>query len=270
MPSRMLRDWTDSLRFDDLSAEAERLFTRLIMKADDYGRFHADPRLVKAACFPLSESLRANTVSTWLTELSGRKLVFSYTAGTLDLLAIVNFRQRLKMSRPKFPAPDGKPPDWLPESIEPTELPGTSRNFPEVAEFSGSSRSRSRSESRSGKKFCDEPGTASPPLNPLAVEFPEFPTVGEARTWVLTDPHVAELETVFPGINARAECLKAHAWIKANLPKRKTPAGMRKFLNGWMGRAQNGSQRNVHPTTGEHEPPGEFGARIAAKRGTNV
>ena len=58
MPSRILRDWTDSLRFDGLSAEAERLFTRLIMKADDYGRFHADPRLLRAGCFPLSENLR--------------------------------------------------------------------------------------------------------------------------------------------------------------------------------------------------------------------
>ena len=55
MPTRMLRDWTDSLKFDGLSAEAERLFARLLMKADDYGRYHADPRLVRAGCFPLTE-----------------------------------------------------------------------------------------------------------------------------------------------------------------------------------------------------------------------
>jgi len=47
MPNRILRDWTDSDRVNSLSAEAERLFIRLIMKADDYGRYlgGAGPRI---------------------------------------------------------------------------------------------------------------------------------------------------------------------------------------------------------------------------------
>jgi hypothetical protein len=55
MPTRILRDYTDSAAFDGLSAEGERLFIRLLMKADDFGRFHANPKLVKALCFPLAE-----------------------------------------------------------------------------------------------------------------------------------------------------------------------------------------------------------------------
>lgn len=129
MPNRILRDWTDSLRFDGLTADAERLFVRLLMKADDYGRYHANPRLVKAGCFPLSENLRANTVAAWLTELSDRQLVFCYTSGTGEYLFIPKFGQRLKQSRPKFPPPDGKPPDWLPDSTDFPDIPGTSGNF---------------------------------------------------------------------------------------------------------------------------------------------
>jgi hypothetical protein len=122
MPSRVLRDYTDSLSFDGISAEAERLFIRLICKADDFGRFHADPRLIKAACFPLVETIRANDLSRWLDELSHRQLILCYESGGRKLLAIVNYGQRLKQSRAKFPAPGGESENFLP----------TSRNFPEL------------------------------------------------------------------------------------------------------------------------------------------
>lgn len=114
MPNRILRDWTDSAAFDGLTAEAERLFVRLLMKVDDFGRFHAHPQLVKSACFPLAEDLRANTVAAWLTLLSDRQLVFSYKSGTGQYLAVRKFRQRARAESSKFPPPDGQPPDWMP------------------------------------------------------------------------------------------------------------------------------------------------------------
>lgn len=134
MPNRILRDYTDSLRMDNLSPEGERLFVRLLMKADDYGRFHANPKLVRSACFPLAETLRANTVAAWLTEISDRQLVFCYTVQSGDYLAIANFGQRLKQSRAKFPQPAGKPDDWLLISDDFWEVPGSSRKFPPESE----------------------------------------------------------------------------------------------------------------------------------------
>ncbi len=105
MPKRMLRDWTDSLRFDGLSSDAERLFTRLIMKADDFGRFHAEPRLVRAACFPLMEKLSLETVLKWMTELVEHRLISCYKAKDGKYLVIPNFGQRLQQSNSRFPEP---------------------------------------------------------------------------------------------------------------------------------------------------------------------
>jgi hypothetical protein len=130
MPNRMLRDWTDSLRLDGISAEAERFFIRLIMKADDYGRFHADVRLLKAACFPLLDNLDTGEVEGWLEELSRRRLILLYEAAGRSCLAIVNYGQRLKSSKAKFPPLPGKPADFLPTSEHFPELPGTSRKSP--------------------------------------------------------------------------------------------------------------------------------------------
>lgn len=125
----MLRDWTDSIKFDGISAEAERLFTRLIMKADDYGRFHADPRLIKAACFPLIDNLRSPDIARWLDELSTRQLILRYEADGRSIAVIVNYGQRLKSSRAKFPPMEGESADWLPTSDYFQKLPATSGKF---------------------------------------------------------------------------------------------------------------------------------------------
>ena len=55
MPNRVLRDWTASEKMDKLSQGAEVFFTRLIMKADDYGLYYGNPKLLNSALFPLRE-----------------------------------------------------------------------------------------------------------------------------------------------------------------------------------------------------------------------
>lgn len=136
----MLRDWTDSLKLDAISAEAERLLVRLIMKADDYGRFHADSRLIKAACYPLIDNLRANDLDRSLAELSARQLILRYEADGRSCLAIVNYGQRLKSSKAKFPPLPGEPIDWLPTSGIFPQLPADSCGFREVPGSSGNRR----------------------------------------------------------------------------------------------------------------------------------
>jgi hypothetical protein len=114
MPNRILRDWTDSYTVEPLSAEGERLFVRLIMKADDFGRYHADPRLVRAGCFPLLINLRDAEILHWIAECKKAELIHVYQVNSRSYLAIVNFKQRARADESKFPAPDGHPKDWRP------------------------------------------------------------------------------------------------------------------------------------------------------------
>jgi len=111
MPIRMLRDWTDSYRFDNLSPEAEVLFTRLIMKADDYGNFHGDDRIVESICFPLGCRF---SVQNALSELGTRGLIIAYMVDDRLYLNIPNFGQRLRNVTRKFPANGGE----LPQSAD--------------------------------------------------------------------------------------------------------------------------------------------------------
>lgn len=118
MPNRMLRDWTDSARMEHVSPEAERLFVRLIMKADDFGRFHAEPRLIAGACFPLVRTATEKNIMAWLSELRAANLVFVYAADGRNYLEIRNFGQRMRSKQSRFPSHDGQQADDCEQSAD--------------------------------------------------------------------------------------------------------------------------------------------------------
>lgn len=107
MPNRMLRDWTGSDKIKLLTVHAERFFVRLIMKADDYGYFHANISLLKAYLFPLLlDGVREADISRWMTECQMAGLILLYEAEGKRYLQILDFRQRLDKAKAKFPLPD--------------------------------------------------------------------------------------------------------------------------------------------------------------------
>lgn len=108
MANRVLRDWTTSEKIDKLSPQAELFFVRLIMKADDHGCFHANPKLLKAALFPLRE-IHDRDISKWLAECVKSTIVQLYDAGGRKYLRIADFGQRLRNMVSKFPQPDDNP-----------------------------------------------------------------------------------------------------------------------------------------------------------------
>jgi len=102
MSNRIIRDWTDSEKIESLTWKAEVFFTRLIMKADDFGRYHANPKLLKASIFPLKD-IDPYEVSTLLEECEKADLLKSYQKDGRQYLQIKNFGQRLRIMRSKFP-----------------------------------------------------------------------------------------------------------------------------------------------------------------------
>ena len=125
MPNRMLRDWTDSEKVNRLTVHAERFFTRLIMKVDDYGCFHADSRLLKASLFQL-DSIREADLLRWATECQKAGLIVLYESNSKKFLQILDFKQRLDRSNPKYPLPSSGNPltivnEFPPEAKTETE-----------------------------------------------------------------------------------------------------------------------------------------------------
>lgn len=111
MPKRMLKDWTGSETVDALTPQGEVFFTRLIMKADDYGVFPNNDRLLRSTLYPLKE-YGIIEVGAWKNECIRLGIITVFNDSGRDYLAIKDFGQTLR--RPKHtypPPPDGQMTD---------------------------------------------------------------------------------------------------------------------------------------------------------------
>lgn len=106
MPSRVIRDGIlTSERVNSLSERAELFYRRLMSVVDDYGRFHANPTLLRSACYPLKvDSVKEDSIKKHLAEAAGAGLIVLYTVDRKEFLEIQDFGQRVQ-SKSKYPGP---------------------------------------------------------------------------------------------------------------------------------------------------------------------
>ena len=105
MPNRVIRDgFLDSEKINSLNEQEQNFFIRLLLIADDYGRFDARPELIKSKCYPVTDK-RPSIVSTMLTKLSDVGLIVLYTVDGKNYLEINEYNQRLRQKREKYPKP---------------------------------------------------------------------------------------------------------------------------------------------------------------------
>jgi hypothetical protein len=108
-PNRIIRDsCCRSETLDRISAEAERLWWRLIATADDFGRFEADPVLILAACFPRKSGIwKTNKIDSWLNELRRVDAIRLYQSNgkTYGFFPTWDQYQQRRASHSKFPDP---------------------------------------------------------------------------------------------------------------------------------------------------------------------
>lgn len=104
MANRVLRDWTCSETIDQLSEFAELFFTRLIMKADDFGRFYGSPKILKSQLYPLKD-YNLKQVEKWRDEVVRSGVIILYVVDGKEYLEIKDFNQRLRIMKSKFPEP---------------------------------------------------------------------------------------------------------------------------------------------------------------------
>ena len=108
MPNRIVRDGIlTSQRVNLLSSEAELFYRRLMSVVDDFGRYHANPTLLRAACYPLKiDSVTDKDVEKWLSDCTTARLIIIYTIAGKHCIELLDFRQQVRAKKSKFPAPD--------------------------------------------------------------------------------------------------------------------------------------------------------------------
>lgn len=91
--------WTDA-KIQSLSVEARLMYIGLWNYADDSGRFLADPRLIKAAVFPIDDNFPPERVYGILRELSGSGRVIVWMCDGEMYGEIPNFRKHQVINKP--------------------------------------------------------------------------------------------------------------------------------------------------------------------------
>ena len=226
--NRILKDWTESDKVNTLSANAEVFFTRLIMKADDYGVFHGNPKLLKANLFPLKDAMRDTDITRWIIECSTAGLILVYKVSEREYVQIINFGQRLRSMRSKYPLP-----------IDGEVLTNDSNKPPEVEE-KGSKKKEVEEEAESGEmpqaqtqeeyefdKFCKTIPQVMKLSSPLTInEFEKLKkefTEGAVMDILLQMENKKDLLKKYTSAN-----LTARNWLNNNRLKQKqttTPTG---------------------------------------------
>lgn len=105
MANRVLRDWTQSEVIDSLSEKAEVFFTRLIMKADDYGCYYGNEKLLKCHLYPL-KNVSEKYIKDVINECVKAGLLIYYKVENKHYVKIINFGQRLRQMKSRFPQPN--------------------------------------------------------------------------------------------------------------------------------------------------------------------
>ena len=109
MPTRYLKAGIrDSETIDRLSSAAEVLYYRLLVTVDDFGRYDARPAMLKAACFPIKESVTQKHIETLLNDLSKHGLVSVYTVDGKPYLQMQKWDNIPRAKESKYPTTTDK------------------------------------------------------------------------------------------------------------------------------------------------------------------
>lgn len=257
MPNRYVREsWIDSAAIEQLDAHAERFFLRLILKADDFGRYTANPVALKNTLFPLKEDVRSTDSSRWLAACEKAGLVRCYETPKGRFLEIPKFGQRARAAVSKFPDPAEATASGCQTNDRQTSVKGQSSAPEDEDEDEDGIRGRERAHA---------PGVQRDPLEiPEPLKTPAF-----AREWGIW-------------MNVRRGQKKPKNWAAmfcgqlewlAQYPADVAVEILKTSIrNGWQGLFPP-DQRNGHPRNTPSRPagpaPSELQPNLAARLATD-
>lgn len=105
MPSRIIREGIiTSVPVNSLSWPAELFYRRLMSIADDFGRYFAHPKLLRAALYPLQlEKVSDSDIGKFLLECEKAGLVRVYSVQDGQYLELCKFNQQVRAKSSKYP-----------------------------------------------------------------------------------------------------------------------------------------------------------------------
>ena len=239
MPNRILKESIcQSEEINKLTWFEEAFFYRLIVACDDYGRFDGRVKIIKGTCFPLKE-IKDKEIQEGLDHMCAAGLIRLYTVDDRPYLEMVtwNKHQRIRNQRSKYPSPPSISNSLTVDS-----------NSPQLAADCGLNpiQSNTESEYQSESIISSEPKAASePPVITLKLN--------DGSEYPFYQNDVSSYMNTYPAVDIMQQFREMKKWCEDNPSKRKTKAGIKRFVNSWLAREQD----KYHPAVGQRSSPGD-------------
>lgn len=171
MPQRFLRPGLiTSKRWDAVSWQAQSFYIRLLTLVDDFGRYEADPTLLRSHAFPLRDDVRSSRVTELCEEIAKAGLVTFYRLGDKEYLQIDKWQERARSETSKFPECNGSPRLYVGTQESAAERSGPP--LPSSSSSINSHKSKRESNAREPKRLHGIPGSVEEVIDYGAKLFP--------------------------------------------------------------------------------------------------
>lgn len=229
MPNRILRPWIDSEAVNSLDNAAEVFFVRLIMVADDFGRFYGSPKLLCSYLYPLRD-IRVSDISRQIAACVKAGLIADYEVAGKRYLQIWNFGQRTRQMKSKFPPPPNDGQMTVNCQSNDSQLSVPRRETETETETNNSS------DTSVSPEFCLEPEISGSPVTTKPEKI-YFDYEGDAQLHGITPEQIAYWQERCPALDVEAELKMAETWLDSNRKNRKSD--IKRFLSNWLLRNQD-------------------------------
>lgn len=236
MPNRILKESIcTSEELAAISPEAEVLFYRLIVKADDFGLFHGNPKLLASLLFPLTTPPEKK-VEAWLVELCSAGLVQLYEIDGKRYLKLVSFskHQQPRAKNSKFPHPQAYASNC-------NQMQAYASNCGQMLPINDNDNGNDNVCDNDNGLYCTEPTDGSSMPEPEQPEERPIITLplNDGTEYPILQADVDQWSGLYPAVDVMQQLRAMRGWLDANPTKRKTKAGVRRFINSWLAREQD-------------------------------
>lgn len=227
MPNRIIKEsLCSSEKIASLSDFEFRLWVGLITQVDDAGRGDARPAIIKGRVFPFRERLSIKDIDAALQALAAKGCVSLYTVDGKPYFLFPGWvkHQRVRDCKPKYPEP--------PENLNLPQSAASCGELPQSAALIQYESESNPNPESNPKEYCVEPQAAdAPPVISLPLNDGTFFDVSENDR--------AKWSQLYPNVDVLQQLRNMAGWCDANLTKRKTRGGIKRFITAWLAREQD-------------------------------
>lgn len=236
MPNRILKESIcSSESLNQLTNFEEIFFYRLIVNCDDYGRIDARPAILKSWLFPL-KTIREKQLLNAITNLEKVGMILYYTVDNRPYLQLTswNCHQKIRTLRSKYPAPGCADNAIIIGVDDDNEVKTTKKSAINTAVKVNNMSEETNEFDTANKNSASQ----NPVQSPIVIEL----MLNNSTMHGISQKEVDELQKLYPNVDIMQELRKMIGWIKGNPKKRKTKAGIDRFINSWLAKEQDSNK----------------------------